>query len=325
MDKNNSKIIMPVYNGEKYLVQSIESILNQTYRNFEFIIINDGSDDKSLNIVNRYKETDERIIVVSRDNKGLIYSLNEGIDLAKGEYIARMDCDDISMPDRLEKQIRFLQSNIEYGLIGTWYIQIDKDNNEIQEYYFPKRNEEIKAFFAVANVLAHGSIMARKELLSKNKYGAGNYNLIEDFDLWVRIAAETKIAILGEFLYKYRWYSDNFSNQKFSAMRNEMSELTQDYWENNFSSIKYYLNFIFDSKYNKTRCDGEKKFIFNYSYGFVKRAIFSRKYIFAISIYLRILKCDKFKLKKLLRLIQVFFISLLPTKLADRYNLRKLF
>ena len=94
-------VILPVYNGEKYLKESIESILNQTYTNFEFIIIDDGSKDSSLEIIKEYEKEDERIIVISRENKGLVASLNEGIATAKGKYIARMDADDVSLSERL--------------------------------------------------------------------------------------------------------------------------------------------------------------------------------------------------------------------------------
>ncbi len=96
---------MPVYNAEKYLRESIESILNQTYKNFEFIIINDGSTDYSLKIINEYYKKDCRIKIISRENKGLVYSLNEGISIAKGEYIARMDGDDVCNLDRLENKL----------------------------------------------------------------------------------------------------------------------------------------------------------------------------------------------------------------------------
>ncbi|HIP11775.1 MAG TPA: glycosyltransferase family 2 protein, partial [Arcobacter sp.] len=98
-------VLLSVYNGEKYLDEAIESILNQTYQDFEFIIINDGSTDKSLEIIEKYKKEDNRIVVISRENKGLIYSLNEGISQAKGKYIARMDADDISLATRFEEQV----------------------------------------------------------------------------------------------------------------------------------------------------------------------------------------------------------------------------
>ena len=103
-------VILPVYNAQKYLEEAIESIINQTYTNFEFIIIDDGSGDNSLNIINKYQKQDSRILVITRENKGLVYTLNEGINQAKGKYIARMDADDISLSNRFEKQIELLEN-----------------------------------------------------------------------------------------------------------------------------------------------------------------------------------------------------------------------
>ena len=115
-------VVLPVFNGDKYLSEAIESILNQTYINFEFIIINDGSTDGSLTIIENYRVKDNRIVVISRENKGLIASLNEGIRIANGGYIARMDQDDLSLPTRLEEQVKFMDSN-QLDICGT-YVQL---------------------------------------------------------------------------------------------------------------------------------------------------------------------------------------------------------
>ena len=111
---------MPVYNGEKYLQEAIESILNQTFKDFEFIIINDGSTDKTLEIIKSF--TDPRIKLITQENRGIIYSLNKGITESRGKYIARMDADDISLPERLEKEYRFLEQNPNYGIVGTTFL-----------------------------------------------------------------------------------------------------------------------------------------------------------------------------------------------------------
>ena len=113
-------VVMSVYNSEKYLKSSIESILCQDYSNFEFIIINGGSTDSSLKILNEYKEKDKRIIILDNiKNKGLIYSLNKGIENSKGKYIARMDSDDFSRKTRLSEQVKFMEKNTEIAMCGT--------------------------------------------------------------------------------------------------------------------------------------------------------------------------------------------------------------
>jgi len=119
-DINMSKVsvIMSVYNGEKFLSQAIESILSQTFIDFEFIIINDGSHDGSLDIIRSYH--DQRMKLISRENRGLISSLNEAISLANGQYLARMDADDVSLPERLARQVSFLDNHSEIAVCGTW-------------------------------------------------------------------------------------------------------------------------------------------------------------------------------------------------------------
>lgn len=133
---------MSVYNGEKYLAEAIESILNQTYKNFELIIINDGSKDNSVEIIKNYMKQDNRIVLIDRENKGLPYSLNEGISVAKGEYIARMDADDISLPTRFEKQVDYMQKN-ELDVCGS-YIKLFGDNRKEQVIKNPITNEDIR-------------------------------------------------------------------------------------------------------------------------------------------------------------------------------------
>ena len=121
---------MSVYNGEKYLAEAIKSILNQTYKNFEFIIVNDGSKDNSVEIIKNYMKKDNRIVLIDRENKGLPYSLNEGISIAKGQYIARMDADDISLSNRFEKQIKYMEEN-KIDVCGS-YIKLFGDNTKEQ-------------------------------------------------------------------------------------------------------------------------------------------------------------------------------------------------
>ena len=122
-------VLMPVYNAEKYVAEAIDSILNQTFNDFEFLIINDGSTDNSLDIIKSYD--DPRITIINNEtNLGLSHTLNKGIELARGEYIIRMDADDISLSIRLEKQIEFMDSNQHIGICGSWIQTFDKSGNQ---------------------------------------------------------------------------------------------------------------------------------------------------------------------------------------------------
>jgi glycosyltransferase involved in cell wall biosynthesis len=169
MNKPMVTVLMSVYNGERFLNEAIESILTQTFTDFEFLIINDGSTDDSVKIIESFQDSRIRLINNERNLK-LIASLNKGVSLAMGKYIARMDCDDVSMPDRLEKEVRFLESNEEYGVVGTWYTVIDGEGKDQRNVSYPSSNDLIKLFLSLNCPLAHGSIMVRTELFKQNSY-----------------------------------------------------------------------------------------------------------------------------------------------------------
>jgi|Deesub1362A_J573_1020465.scaffolds.fasta_scaffold00600_5 glycosyltransferase involved in cell wall biosynthesis len=198
-------VIMSVYNGEKYLRQAIESILNQTFSDFEFIIVDDGSTDKTPEILKDYAKKDLRLkIVKNRKRIGLTKSLNEAIKQAKGKYIARQDADDISLPERLEKQITFLEKNPSYGAVGTSAAIIDKNGRIIKKAMVPKSWLVIKQILKFGNCFVHGSMMFKKQDYIK----AGGYRtpfaLAQDFDLWLRMSKIKKMKNLRECLYLWR-------------------------------------------------------------------------------------------------------------------------
>ena len=183
-------VILPVYNAEKYLKEAIDSILNQTFTDFELLLINDGSTDGSEQIIQSYK--DGRIVSISNNvNNGLIYSLNRAIDIANGEYIARMDADDISLPERLERQISYLEEN-EVAILATTVKLIDENGNALPDWIDDIQNirpQEIKNFLSKDNCLAHPTVMGRSSVFKKYRY---NYTqkYSEDYDLWLRIVAD---------------------------------------------------------------------------------------------------------------------------------------
>jgi len=204
-------VIMPVYNTEKYLQQSIESILNQTYKDFEFIIINDGSSDNSLSILEEYAETDSRIKIISRENKGLVYSLNEGISVANGKYIARMDADDISLPNRFMEQIKYME-NTNIDICGTYVEAIGDDENLIKM----KENEYNISLdlYSLMNghALCHPSVLLKKNAIKCIGGYDINYKYCEDLELWLRfIKKGYKIKVIPIKLLKYRTRLDSKS------------------------------------------------------------------------------------------------------------------
>lgn len=206
MKENNNQntfvsVVMPVYNGSAFLKEAIASILEQTYTNYEFIIINDGSTDLSENIILSY--SDSRIRYVKHEkNIHLVGTLNEGITLAKGKYIIRMDQDDISLPQRIEKQVLFMEQNSEIGICGSWFKTIGAVEKYIE---YPVEHDEICVSFLFFNPFCHPSTIWRKSFILKNniKFNS-NYNYAEDYKFFWDCSLHMKCANISEVLLFYR-------------------------------------------------------------------------------------------------------------------------
>jgi glycosyltransferase involved in cell wall biosynthesis len=195
-------VVMPVFNGEDYLKLAIDSILCQSLKEIEFIIVDDGSNDSTSQILLAY--CDQRLTVISQNHRGIPFALNSGLKIAKGKYVARQDADDISILNRLEKQITFLEENPEIGLLGSFVSIIDKTGKEIKSIELPTDDVAIKAAIINENPFIHGATIYRKECV----YRVGGYReiffLSQDYDLWLRIAENYSVANYPLFLYKYR-------------------------------------------------------------------------------------------------------------------------
>lgn len=201
-------VLMPAYNSAEFIEEAIESILGQTFQNFEFIIINDGSTDQTAKIVKRYAQLDQRIrFIDNKKNSGLISVLNQGLDLCRGEYIARMDSDDISLPQRFEKQIAFLDAHPDVGVLGTAGQNFGDDHNT---HYNPECVDVIELLRGVG--FYHPSVMIRRSvLLEHHLYYNQNFNLVEDHELWTQMIKFTKLRNLQEVLLKYRVHQSSVS------------------------------------------------------------------------------------------------------------------
>lgn len=206
-------VIIPVYNGGVYLKDCIESILNQTYINIEVIIIDDGSTDNSLDTIQYYQQMDSRLVVISRENKGLIFSLNEAISVAKGSLIARMDSDDIAYPDRIAKQVNFMEENVEIDLLGLQALKIDKDGIEIGRLKRPTGSKAINTFSLINSPVIHPGVMIRSSVLKDDFYN-DNDLYVEDYAAWLRLNNGHNIANLNDVLLKYRVHEESISQSK---------------------------------------------------------------------------------------------------------------
>ena len=208
-------VILPAYNAEQFIKQAIESILTQTFSNFELIIINDGSTDNTDEVIRSF--TDSRIrYIKNTENKGLIDTLNKGIDEAKSKYLARMDADDISLPTRLEKQVNYLNEHTDKDVVASTIIFINEKGEQTGTWPLDRKtisSNEITKALITENCLAHPSVMGKTGVFAKFHYRKGRVN-IEDYDLWLRmINSGCKIAKIAEPLLLYRVHEQSVTGK----------------------------------------------------------------------------------------------------------------
>ncbi|MDR1882083.1 MAG: glycosyltransferase [Prevotella sp.] len=202
-------ILMPVYNAGLYLARAIDSICSQSFEDWELILVNDGSTDDSEAIISRYG--DNRICYVKNPvNLGLIKTLNKGVGLCGGKYIARMDADDVAFPERLKMQVAFLDAHPDYLMCGTNACVINSAGNRTGKIRNLTDNDFLRISLLFSPSFVHPTVMIRREVLQENKYDEA-YRHVEDYELWRRIAKQGKIANLEAELLAYRRHDSNVS------------------------------------------------------------------------------------------------------------------
>ena len=236
-------VIMPAYNCRPYLPEAIEAILHQTYRDFEFLIIDDGSTDGSGDILSSYARKDSRIVLAPNEqNVGIIHSLNKGLDLARGDYVARMDADDICKPTRLEKQVAYMDSHSSVDVCGCW-LQLF-GNSTAHVWYYPEDDATIRCLLLFHSSMPHATVMLRRSVFEEHllRYQE-DYMHAEDYALWVYASKVLRFANIPEVLYLYRRYDGNvtqvFEQEKMIATarvrREQLERLGLDFGEDEFA------------------------------------------------------------------------------------------
>lgn len=220
-------MILPVYNGQKYLDEAINSVLRQTFGDFEFIIIDDGSNDRSVELLRSY--SDSRIKIFSRANKGLAATLNEGISYSKSTYLARMDQDDKSEPERFQRQIDFMENNPRSVGVGTNAKIIDKNGVELYSSHLPTGSEELRKLLPYTNPFFHGSMMLRREaVLSVGGYRTDTRHYVEDDLLWIELAKRGTLNNLEWPLYCQRIHPESMNNLQ-KAVKKRLRKIVTTY------------------------------------------------------------------------------------------------
>lgn len=228
INKPQISVIMPVYNAEKYINSAVQSILDQSFLNFEFIIINDGSTDDSLNILQRFALKDKRIRLISRENKGLVETLNEGIEIAQAPLIARMDADDISLPERLRIQKEYMDLEPNVVCIGTGARVIDHKNRFliIMETKVGFAEVELAALQGLTPITHPTAMMRTEKVKSVGGYKASMYPA-EDLALWLELCEIGKINNLSDVLLEYRIHDDSISTKVHDKQLLKISEICE--------------------------------------------------------------------------------------------------
>jgi glycosyltransferase involved in cell wall biosynthesis len=227
-------VVMSVYNGFRYLRQSIESILNQTFTEFEFIIVNDGSTDRSLEVLESYAKQDNRIRLINQQNMGLTKSLNKAIAIARSDLIARMDADDISMPERFERQIEYLENHPECLAVGCEVLQIDRDGAPICKMGIPLSHEEIEAKLLKGNggVIRHPAVMIRRDALLAIGCYRETFETAQDLDLFLRLGQKGQLANLPDVLLEYRLHLESVNYSEYERQAHDVLAILEDAYKN---------------------------------------------------------------------------------------------
>lgn len=258
-------VILPFFNAQDFLEEAIDSVLNQTFKNFELILINDGSYDDSLSIAESFKNIDNRVKIITQCNRGMAIALNKGIELSKADIIARMDGDDICHPDRLKMQFEKLKSMPENSLVSTLVqpFSIHKISEGSQRYFYwlnskVSHDQIIEGLFKESPIIHPSVMFTKKAFLDSGKYL--EYNGPEDYDLWLKMAQnETTFSKIPLILLNYRIHNNNLS-------RNDMSHYGLDLFKDRqYKFIANNLNTFASTKNKKLAIcgfgkDGKKLF-----------------------------------------------------------------
>lgn len=224
-------VILPVYNGEKFLAEAIRSVLDQSFSDFELLALNDGSTDGSLSILKNFELEDSRVKVKSRQNLGLVRTLNELISMARGKFLARMDADDICFPSRFEQQMAYLHEHTDILVVGSEAIHINAEGLKVGRIECPQSHSEIEALLLRGHCpIFHPSVMVRAEAMAAVGGYREEFPYAQDLDLWLRMSELGKLANLPDPLLFYRLHDGSISEYAGEKQREAAERATTEAW-----------------------------------------------------------------------------------------------
>jgi glycosyltransferase involved in cell wall biosynthesis len=221
-------VLLPVRNGERDLREAIESVLAQTFRDFELVVVDDGSTDESADLVGTIH--DERVRLVRQKPLGLVEALRRGLAEARGELVARMDADDVSLPTRLERQVEVLRRDSRLGLVGCGFEAIDEDGRIVGSWLLPTEDDALRRRLLLRNPFAHGSVVYRREAVERAGGYRSDYGANEDYDLWRRVARDWRLGSVPEILYRYREHAGAVTKRDVTDRVGSRERLRDELW-----------------------------------------------------------------------------------------------
>jgi glycosyltransferase involved in cell wall biosynthesis len=223
-------VVLPVRDGERFLRDALESILRQTYSDLELVVVDDGSTDGTADVLAGFR--DERLRVVRQEAAGLVVALQRGVAEARAPLVARMDADDVSEPERLERQVELLERRPRVAMAATWVAVIDEDGRELRREVLPDAHEDLARRLLLRNPFQHGSVLMRREALEEVGGYRADYGANEDYDLWRRLALAWELACVPESLYRYRVHAGAVTQtdpERIAQRERLRDELWRDY------------------------------------------------------------------------------------------------
>lgn len=231
-------VVMPVYNAEAYVADAVKSILRQSFTNFRLICVDDGSTDHSFDILTELASNDQRMQIVRQQNTGVVRALNVGLSMCEAPLIARMDADDIAMPDRFSRQIEYLTANPNVVAVGTAILFMDTEAEPLQiEHFAPEHEGIINSMLCLKTGMAHASVMMRREAVQSVAGYRPEFEWVEDFDLWFRLAEKGRLANLSDVLYCYRQHTSSVVWNTEKQRRERLLTLIRDAYAQRGQSI----------------------------------------------------------------------------------------
>lgn len=298
--KNNSlvSVIIPCYNAEKYVESAVRSIMSQSYKNLEIIVTDDCSTDNTLKILQNLAKEDSRIKLYKNEtNLKIVKTLNNMILQANGKYIARMDADDISLPRRIEKQVDFLENNIDFSFCGTNAYHIDENGKIIGKSILPETFEDNKFFLKFYSTFYHPTVMICSDVYKKNLYDQ-EFLYAEDYELWSRLIFEKKLkgANLQNKLFLYRIFNNQSSEKHRKEQNDSSARIFDKYKILQKENIEFHKSIFFTHSKNASdeELDYAKKQFsellsknFKYSFKAIQKLLFHIKKNYPKSEFMR--------------------------------------